>query len=95
MTARLDRYFGQWITSARLLCLQALEQRRQSAWFVIRPLSFKKNDHSALTFAETARLLAQDRKFQAIQDENYANTQYALDMSREKLYADAEAGSAP
>ena len=42
-------------------------------------------------FAETARLLAQDRKFLAIQDEYYANTQYPIDLSREKLYADAEA----
>ena len=39
-------------------------------------------------FAEQARLLAQDRKFLALQDEAYANSQYETDLSRQKLYAD-------
>ena len=39
-------------------------------------------------FAEQARLLAQDRKFLALRDEKYANSQYETDLSRQKLYAD-------
>ena len=38
--------------------------------------------------AEKAKKLAKDRKFRAIQDENYANTGYETDLSKEKLYAD-------
>ena len=39
-------------------------------------------------FAEKAKKLARDRKFRAIQDENYANAGYETDLSKEKLYAD-------
>lgn len=39
-------------------------------------------------FAEQARLLAQDRKFLALRDEKYANSQYETDLSKQKLYAD-------
>ena len=39
-------------------------------------------------FAEKAKKLARDRKFQAVKDENYANGQYKSDMSKEKLYSD-------
>lgn len=39
-------------------------------------------------FAEKAKKLAKDRKFRAIQDENYANASYEMDLSKEKLYAD-------
>ena len=39
-------------------------------------------------FAEKAKKLAKDRKFRAIQDENYANAGYETDLSKEKLYAD-------
>ena len=39
-------------------------------------------------FAEKAKKLAKDRKFRAIQDENYANASYETDLSKEKLYAD-------
>ena len=37
---------------------------------------------------EAEKKLAKDRKFRAIQDENYANTGYETDLSKEKLYAD-------
>ena len=46
-------------------------------------------------FAETARLLAQDRKYLAMENEQYAATQYEIDMTRPKLYADARARCAP
>lgn len=46
-------------------------------------------------FAEQARLLAQDRKFLALQDEAYANSQYETDLSRQKLYADISARYRP
>ncbi len=44
-------------------------------------------------FAEEALLLARDRKYQALTDEIYANTDYETDMSRDKLYADVRARS--
>ena len=39
------------------------------------------------TFAAMATELAKEYKFKALQNADYANGQYALDMSREKLYA--------
>ena len=39
-------------------------------------------------FAEKAKKLARDRKFQAVKDENYANGQYESDITKDKLYAD-------
>lgn len=46
-------------------------------------------------FAETVRLLAQDRKFRALREETYAAGQYVPDLAREKLYADAKARECP
>ena len=34
--------------------------------------------------------LAKEYKFKALQNADYANGQYALDMSREKLYAETD-----
>ena len=42
------------------------------------------------TFAATATELAKEYKFKALQNTDYANGQYALDMSREKLYAETD-----
>lgn len=39
-------------------------------------------------FAEKAKKLARDRKFQAVKDEKYANGQYESDITKDKLYAD-------
>ena len=40
--------------------------------------------------AKTAKLLALDHKLRAHKDDGYAKNQYASDMAREKLYADAD-----
>lgn len=42
------------------------------------------------TFAATATELAKEYKFKALQNTDYANGQYALDMSREQLYAETD-----
>lgn len=42
------------------------------------------------TFAAMATELAKEYKFKALQNSDYANGQYALDMSREKLYAETD-----
>ena len=42
------------------------------------------------TFAAMATELAKEYKFKALQNSEYANKQYALDMSREKLYAETD-----
>ena len=34
--------------------------------------------------------LAKEYKFRALQNSDYANKQYALDMSRERLYAETD-----
>lgn len=41
-------------------------------------------------FAKAATELAKEYKLKALQDIDYANGQYALDMSRERLYAEAD-----
>lgn len=41
-------------------------------------------------FAKVATELAKEYKFKALQNSDYANKQYALDMSREKLYAETD-----
>ena len=41
-------------------------------------------------FAKVATDLAKEYKFKALQNTDYANGQYALDMSREKLYAETD-----
>lgn len=41
-------------------------------------------------FAKAATELAKEYKLKALQDTDYANGQYALDMSRERLYAEAD-----
>ena len=41
-------------------------------------------------FAKMATELAKEYKFRALQNSDYANKQYALDMSREKLYAETD-----
>ena len=42
------------------------------------------------TFAATATELAKEYKFKALQNSDYANKQYALDMSRERLYTETD-----
>ena len=42
------------------------------------------------TFAAMATELAKEYKFKALQNSEYANKQYALDMSREQLYAETD-----
>ena len=42
------------------------------------------------TFAAMATELAKEYKFKALQNADYANGQYTLDMSREKLYAETD-----
>ena len=42
------------------------------------------------TFAAMATKLAREYKFKALQNSDYASGQYALDMSREKLYAETD-----
>ena len=42
------------------------------------------------SFAKMATELAKEYKFRALQNSDYANKQYALDMSREKLYAETD-----
>ena len=42
------------------------------------------------TFAAMATELAKEYKFKALQNADYANGQYALDMSREKLYTETD-----
>ena len=42
------------------------------------------------TFAAMATELAREYKFKALQNADYANGQYALDMSREKLYTETD-----
>ena len=42
------------------------------------------------TFAAMATELAKEYKFKALQNSEYANKQYSLDMSREKLYAETD-----
>lgn len=42
------------------------------------------------TFAAMATELAKEYKFKALQNSDYANKQYALDMSRERLYAETD-----
>lgn len=42
------------------------------------------------TFAAMATELAKECKFRALQNSDYANKQYALDMSRERLYAETD-----
>ena len=42
------------------------------------------------SFAKMATKLAKEYKFRALQNSDYANKQYALDMSREKLYAETD-----
>ena len=42
------------------------------------------------SFAAMATELAKEYKFKALQNADYANGQYALDMSREKLYAETD-----
>ena len=42
------------------------------------------------SFAKMATELAKEYKFRALQNFDYANKQYALDMSREKLYAETD-----
>ena len=42
------------------------------------------------TFAAMATELAREYKFKALQNSDYANKQYALDMSRERLYAETD-----
>ena len=42
------------------------------------------------TFAAKATELAKEYKFKALQNADYANGQYAHDMSREKLYAETD-----
>ena len=42
------------------------------------------------SFAKMATELAKEYKFKALQNADYANGQYALDMSREKLYAETD-----
>ena len=41
-------------------------------------------------FAKMATELAKEYKFRALQNSDYANKQYALDMSRERLYAETD-----
>ena len=43
-------------------------------------------------FAKAAMALARNRKLRAMDEENYAATEYEKDLSREKLYADVRAG---
>ena len=43
-------------------------------------------------FAKAALTLARNRKLRAMSEEAYANGQYEQDLSREKLYADVQAG---
>ena len=42
------------------------------------------------SFAKMATELAKEYKFRALQNSDYANKQYALDMSRERLYAETD-----
>ncbi len=42
------------------------------------------------SFAKMATKLAKEYKFRALQNSDYANKQYARDMSREKLYAETD-----
>ena len=42
------------------------------------------------TFAAMGTELAKEYKFKALQNSEYANKQYALDMSRERLYAETD-----
>ena len=42
------------------------------------------------TFSAMATELAKEYKFKALQNSDYANKQYALDMSRERLYAETD-----
>ena len=42
------------------------------------------------TFAAMATELAKEYKFKALQNADYANGQYTLDMSREKLYTETD-----
>ena len=42
------------------------------------------------SFAKMATELAKEYKFKALQNSDYANKQYALDMSRERLYAETD-----
>ena len=41
-------------------------------------------------FAKVATELAKEYKFRALQNSDYANKQYAIDMSRERLYAETD-----
>ena len=41
-------------------------------------------------FAKVATKLAKEYKFRALQNSDYANKQYAIDMSRERLYAETD-----
>ena len=52
-------------------------------------LSFSTNrwkNYDLNTFFE----IAKEYKFRALQNSEYANKQYALDMSRERLYAETD-----
>lgn len=50
----------------------------------------KGRDTITETFAAMATELAKEYKFKALQNADYANGQYALDMSREKLYTETD-----
>ena len=76
-------------------------QGRKNTAEVQRAEKFKKGFASAYamsseredraeTFAAMATELAKEYKFKALQNADYANGQYALDMSREKLYTETD-----
>ena len=45
-----DKYSGHSMTIARKLCLQSCSHLRHNVLYVLRPLSFRNNDHSNFCF---------------------------------------------
>lgn len=99
-----DGWSGKLVRGRRVSCRQYGEYLRQKEYASENPIKDRYNRRCACIrsekskgkitneFAEQAKTLAEARYYKAISSPDYAMTQYAEDLERDKLYADVKRG---
>ena len=99
-----DGWSGKLVRGKRVSCRQYGEYLRQKEYASENPIKDRYNRRCACIrsekskgkiteeFANQAKALAEERYYKAIASPDYAMTQYAEDLERDKLYADVKRG---
>lgn len=99
-----DGWSGKLVRGRRVSCRQYGEYLRQKEYASENPIkdrysrrcacirSEKSKGKITEEFANRAKSLAEERYYKAISSPDYAMTQYAEDLERDKLYADVKRG---